>query len=694
MTNRQQPASVAKVASVTCPRAGKAVATAAAVLLVALVVALVILPARPVLAADDQNLSLTTPYFEVKYTLTGPNATTEEFARRVGRLADQAYTTFVVKGGMRPPRDPRPQVLIVADDPATGGTQVTSLDTGDVTIKINCKMQSSMDLAGTVAHEVFHAIQFAYMNSEQQPAWAIEGTAPLAAYLANKDVPTAVTEFQTTVGMYLNVPRRQSLTSIEYPAAAFWAYMQQRYGGLTYLKNLLEAAEDLEWEDAAVRAAIKGGAPATATFETLYLEFALAVGGNKVDVLKFKTADDIAQDVFSDIDMSSAWRGTAFEVTQGTTAQEDNRDGQPVSRRYPLQVTQYATAGAMVGVMSSSPVTIHLGRDAGSLKPYLLMKMADGTYAGAPFPSSGDLTLTRPTPGPTGNIYVLLPRISDQGTGWYTISAKPAAAGATDTALYSLDDLIEAVYDDQALAKATPVKPASNGSSGGILPPTLPPITPPGGFPGRTPEGFPNMPAQAHPPVNIQFSDVDGHWAQSTINQLVQLGVTKGFEDGTFRPQATITRAQFITFVVRSFDIAPMPAMRATFADVPTNHWASGYVETAVYFGVLKPGEYPGGSFGPDVPITRLEMATIAVRALGLEPTAVARASEPLGFADAGDVSANWVGHIATAVDRQVFGGYPSEGGGLPTFKPNRTATRAEASAVIIRLLKAAGRLG
>ena len=691
---------------------------AAATLLVALIVAaaLVAPPARPVLAAVDQNLSLTTQYFEVKYALTGPNATTEEFARRVGQLADKAYTTFVVKGGMRPPRDPRPEILIVVDDPATGGTQATTIDTGDVTIRINYKMQSSMDLAGTVAHEVFHAIQFGYMNSDQQPAWAIEGTAPLAAYLANKDVPTAVTEFQTTIEVFLGSSRRQSLTSIEYPAAAFWAYMQQKYGGLAYLKNLLEAAEDLEWEEAATQAAIKGGAPAGTTFEKLYLEFALAVGGNKVDALKFKTADEIAQSVFSDIDLSNAWSGTPFEVTQGTTVQEDNRDGQPVTRRYPLQVTQYGTAGAKIAVMSASPVTIHLGGDTACLEPYLLMKIADGTYAGAPFPSSGDLTLAQPTPGPTGNIYILLPRISDQGTGWYTIGAKPTAAGSVDTALYSVDDLIKAVYDDQALAKATPLKPASSGTSGGTqppatppggtYPPTPPPTTPPGGtypptppptappgsYPGGMPEGFPNMPVQAHPPASIQFSDTGGHWAASTINQLVQLGVTKGFEDGTFRPQATITRAQFITFVVRSFDIPPLPAAAATFTDVPTSHWASGYAETAVYFGALKPSEYAGGSFGPDVPITRLEMATIAVRALGLEGAAISRMSEPLRFADAGDVPANRVGHIATAVDRQIFGGY-QEGAGLPTFKPNRTATRAEASAVIIRLLKAAGRL-
>ncbi len=703
----------------------------AGLLLVAALLAMVILgaavPAHPVAAAADQDQSFDTQHFTVRYTLSGSNAATEDFARRVGQLAEKAYAAFVTDGGMRPPRDPRPEVRIVVDDPATGGTQATDMATGDVTIKINYRMQSSMDLAGTVAHEVFHAVQFAYMNSDQQPDWAIEGTAPLAAFLANQDVPTAVSEFQNTAYLYLNVPRLQQLTSIDYAASAFWAYMQQRYGGMAYLKNLLEAAANYEWEEAAARAAIQGGAPAGSTFESLFLEFALAMGTGQVDILKSKPAEEVASTIYSDVFPGPSWDGTKKEFATGAPYMEADRDGQSISRNKPLQVPQYAVGGTLVSFPSADPVTIKVGRDVASLRPFLLEEMNDGSLAGAPFPSNGELTLLHP---PARLARILLPRVVEAGTGWYNLSVAPAAAGAADTALYSVADLTKSLTDDRALDRATPVKPASSGATGWgqppaqpptipptappsvppTIPPTVPPTTlpstppvtggtnPPGGYPGGTPgttgtfQGFPNLPVQLHPPVNITFSDIGGHWAAGTINQLVQLGVTKGFEDGTFKPQATITRAQFITFVVRSFDIAPMPAWVASFGDVPTNHWVSGYVETAVYFGVLKPDEYPGRNFGPDVPITRLEMATIAVRALGLEQTALARASVPLGFADAGDVPANRVGHIATAVDRQIFGGY-QEGAGLPTFKPNRTATRAEASAVIIRLLKAAGRL-
>ena len=54
----------------------------------------------------------------------------------------------------------------------------------------------------------------------------------------------------------------------------------------------------------------------------------------------------------------------------------------------------------------------------------------------------------------------------------------------------------------------------------------------------------------------IEFTDVDGHWAKETITKWVQQGLIKGYTDGTFRPDDSITRAEFMALVNRAFGIS------------------------------------------------------------------------------------------------------------------------------------------
>lgn len=110
------------------------------------------------------------------------------------------------------------------------------------------------------------------------------------------------------------------------------------------------------------------------------------------------------------------------------------------------------------------------------------------------------------------------------------------------------------------------------------------------------------------------FKDTTGHWARPAINSLAVRGVVNGFTDGTFGPDQVVTRAQFVSLLAAALQW-PAPESAPTFKDsIPG--WARPAVSAAVSRGVVS--GYPDGTFAPDARITRSEMAVIINRALGL----------------------------------------------------------------------------
>ncbi len=118
---------------------------------------------------------------------------------------------------------------------------------------------------------------------------------------------------------------------------------------------------------------------------------------------------------------------------------------------------------------------------------------------------------------------------------------------------------------------------------------------------------------QATKPADAHYSDLEQtHWAYEFINALSAEGVLNGYQDGSFRPEAPITRSEMAAMLVRSFDLPA--ATEAPFADV-AGHWAQGAVGAA-YQAEWVNG-YPDSSFQPDAAITRAEAVTIVNRAFG-----------------------------------------------------------------------------
>jgi len=136
------------------------------------------------------------------------------------------------------------------------------------------------------------------------------------------------------------------------------------------------------------------------------------------------------------------------------------------------------------------------------------------------------------------------------------------------------------------------------------------------------------------------FTDVADTSSYATaIDVDVDLGIIKGYEDNTFRPEGEITRAEFAAIVVRLLGQEAQSAGAAAstqFADVPADHWAAGYVNIAVQAGVIN--GYGNGNFGPDDLVEYQDALTMMVRALGYEP-AIGSAGYPTGYlTKAGDL--------------------------------------------------------
>ncbi len=110
------------------------------------------------------------------------------------------------------------------------------------------------------------------------------------------------------------------------------------------------------------------------------------------------------------------------------------------------------------------------------------------------------------------------------------------------------------------------------------------------------------------------FTDIDDHWAKEYILIMNELGIVKGYEDGTFKPENKITRAEFATMISR-FEKVQKVAMDTNFYDVPEDHWAYDTINYARYMGWIS--GYEDGSFKPNNSITRAEAVTIINRMLG-----------------------------------------------------------------------------
>ncbi len=172
--------------------------------------------------------------------------------------------------------------------------------------------------------------------------------------------------------------------------------------------------------------------------------------------------------------------------------------------------------------------------------------------------------------------------------------------------------------------------------------------------------------------VKTVFSDLQGHWSEKQVDQLVAKKAIAGYPDGSFRPDALITRSEFIAVLVKA---QGMTGTKETSYPDMAGHWAQEILKTGYANGVVS--GYPDGLFHPNDPITREQMAVLVDRTLRYTMT-----SAPQPMADQGEISSWAEDAVKRMLSFKVMGGYPDG-----TFRPKALATRAEAAAVILKTI-------
>ncbi len=206
---------------------------------------------------------------------------------------------------------------------------------------------------------------------------------------------------------------------------------------------------------------------------------------------------------------------------------------------------------------------------------------------------------------------------------------------------------------------------------------------------GENQEQTPENPSQE----SITFTDLDqAPWARDYIYRLAGEGIVSGKGNGLFDPMATLTRAEYVTMLVKTFGIPQEEGQLSTYSDVSPSHWSSGILAAAQQAGILPQPQSQGstpsgltgpGSFSPDQPITREDMALFAYNGL------VYAGLSTQGEKDTSFTDQHLVSDPArlTAVNALaslgILNGYPED----QSFRPQGNATRAEASTMICALL-------
>ncbi|MBB6446726.1 S-layer homology domain-containing protein [Bacillus benzoevorans] len=202
-----------------------------------------------------------------------------------------------------------------------------------------------------------------------------------------------------------------------------------------------------------------------------------------------------------------------------------------------------------------------------------------------------------------------------------------------------------------------------------------------------------------------KLTDIKGHWAEKDIQLLLEKGAISGFSDGTFRPNNDITRAEFVKIMVNMFQLqSTNPDSRFSgllFEDTYTKnkgnyHWATEEIHIAAHLGIVSGTEK--NKFSPNAPITREQMAIMINNLIyQATPFPLQELSEtPLNeiliinkFKDAPMIYSGAADKINNLVLLKIM-----YGTGDGYFYPKKTATRAEAAAILSRVLAKASDQG
>ncbi|HEY9640798.1 MAG TPA: DUF3747 domain-containing protein [Coleofasciculaceae cyanobacterium] len=225
----------------------------------------------------------------------------------------------------------------------------------------------------------------------------------------------------------------------------------------------------------------------------------------------------------------------------------------------------------------------------------------------------------------------------------------------------------EGTFPPQAIATAPGAPPPV------VVPPAVPPLPTDG---------------------TLAFRDIGGDTYAAEIQQAIQLGFIAGFEDGTFRPQRSLTREQLVSMALGSLQRIPgttfsVPSVAAAspYSDVEASRWSAAKIEFAKRNNIVS--GYEDGTFRPTQPVTRAEMMAILQRTAEygrslrqLNPQLPPAASAPTPFSD---ISGHWGAALISQMSTYCKVASPVNEIGS-NFAPNAEAQRNYAAAATLRM--------
>ena len=178
-------------------------------------------------------------------------------------------------------------------------------------------------------------------------------------------------------------------------------------------------------------------------------------------------------------------------------------------------------------------------------------------------------------------------------------------------------------------------------------------------------------------PLVAGFRDISSHWSRDAIIEMSRLGIVNGTGPYTFEPERPITRAEAVAMAIKAYKpiIAGMPTA-VRFKDLEDDHWAYGAITKAVQKGWIR--GFPDGTFRPEQPVTRAEMALIIGYADQVQPV------PPLGnpFKDVGRT--HWAAPMLNALKlKGVVSGTDDN-----VYEPGKKASRAEFTTILYRVYR------
>ncbi|MEC5031941.1 MAG: family 10 glycosylhydrolase [Oscillatoria sp. PMC 1051.18] len=178
-------------------------------------------------------------------------------------------------------------------------------------------------------------------------------------------------------------------------------------------------------------------------------------------------------------------------------------------------------------------------------------------------------------------------------------------------------------------------------------------------------------------PQTTQLQDLQGHWAQTCIQQLAREKIISGYPDGSFRPNSPVSRAEFAAIVSNAFPHAPVVRSGGNFRDVTSNYWAANAIRQAYQTNFLS--GYPQQIFRPTQNIPRVQALVALASGLGYTPSQPVSETLSQNYFDASAIPDYATSAIAAATEKQLVVNYPN----VKQLKPTQFATRGEIAAFV-----------